>query len=616
MDIATFLTRFDRSLKTDGQWLVRCPGHDDRKASLAVREGDGGRIVLFCHAGCTIDRILESMQLRASDLFAKPSTGNGRREVAAYDYRDVDGSLLCQSVRYEPKDFRQRRPDGQGGWIWNLKGVPRVVYRLPELYGKDAVVVVEGEKDVDACWAAGIPATCNISGAGKWRTEYAQQLIAAGVKRIRIIPDNDRAGLEHADMVAQSCSDAGLDARIVALPSMAEKADVSDYLAAHAKQDLIALLKAAPEQPSVPSPITITPPSLGLDFVAIGDLLDEPDEVVDWLVRDRVPSGSLVLLAGKPKAGKSTLARDLALQVAKGGQWLDWKCSAGPVWYLVFEDKRSEVKNHFRKMGATSADPVRFLFKQPGSDILAELYKLAERERPALIIVDTLQRLIRARDLNDYAEVTTKLTPVLALSRELGSTLLLVHHAGKGERTGLDSVLGSTALAGSVDNIFLFGRSEKYRVLSSQQRIGPDLEQTVVLFDEDSGRVTAGQTRENADIEAMKAEMLSVLRDALEPMTEKDLLKEVEGRTKLKRPALRAMVGVEIQRSGRGVRKDPYLYSCLVVPSYIREQETEKAKISKRPDKQGSDSRSPNGELLPGAEHSLELEKPDIFEVV
>ena len=116
-------------------------------------------------------------------------------------------------------------------------------------------------------------------------------------------------------------------------------------------------------------------------------------------------------------------------------------------------------------------------------------------QHPALIIVDTMQRLIQARDLNDYAEVTRKLTPVLNLAREAGAAVLLLHHAGKSERSDLDSVLGSTALAGSVDNLLVLRRSDRYRTLASIQRVGPDLAQTVVSLDEGTGRVEAGQTR-------------------------------------------------------------------------------------------------------------------------
>src|SRR4051794_22411455 len=109
---------------------------------------------------------------------AAPSANGKPRIVATYDYRDERGQLLYQAVRYEPgldgepKTFRQRRPDGKGGWVNNLRGARRVLYRLPELLAappEQLVFVVEGEKDVENLRAVECVATTNAMGAGKWR---------------------------------------------------------------------------------------------------------------------------------------------------------------------------------------------------------------------------------------------------------------------------------------------------------------------------------------------------------------------------------------------------------------------------------------------------------------
>src|SRR5712692_868220 len=92
----------------------------------------------------------------------------GMKITATYDYQDRFGDLGYQVLRFEPKSFRQRRPDGNGGWLWNLENVRRLPYRLPELKGKPSVLVCEGEKDADTAWKLGIPATTNAGGAGKW----------------------------------------------------------------------------------------------------------------------------------------------------------------------------------------------------------------------------------------------------------------------------------------------------------------------------------------------------------------------------------------------------------------------------------------------------------------
>ena len=277
----------------------------------------------------------------------------------------------------------------------------------------------------------------------------------------------------------------------------------------------------------------------------------------------------------KPKVGKSTAARALALEVSRGGTWLGFWCKQAPVWYLALEDKRSEVSRHFRKMGATGSEPVRFLFDQPGKEFIEQLHRLAEKEHPGLIIVDTLQRLIKAKDLNDYAEVTTKLTPLLMLARNTEAAVLLVHHAGKGKgREAIDTILGSTAIAGSVDNILMMSRTERHRVLSSMQRTGPDLEEIVVTLDENTGHVDAGQTREAADRAYVRGAMLNALAAAGTTLTRDEWCEAVEARRQLKLAAVKSLVEEEkVERTGAGKSGDPYRYtmSGSQVPAYSGE---------------------------------------------
>lgn len=232
-------------VRIDGrQRDTRCPVHEDQRASVSVGRGDDARILLTCHAGCPTDAILAAVGLTVADLF-EPRNGSGKTIVAEYDYIDERGTLLYQVVRFAPKDFRQRRPDGAGGWTWKLGDVQRVLYRLPELQGQ-SVYIAEGEKDVDHLRALGLTATCNAGGAGKWREDYTRQLQAAGVTSIVILPDNDDAGRAHAAQVAQSCHVAGLAVTVATLPDLPVKGDVSDWLAAgHAREELAALAAAA-----------------------------------------------------------------------------------------------------------------------------------------------------------------------------------------------------------------------------------------------------------------------------------------------------------------------------------------------------------------------------------
>jgi putative DNA primase/helicase len=152
------------------------------------------------------------------------------RIAATYDYRVKDSALLYQTVRLRnPKDFFQRRPDGGGGWINNLKGVRRVPYRLPDVLasGDAVVIIVEGEKDADRLAALGLVATTNVGGASKWRDEYSEHLRG---RRVAILPDNDDAGRAHSEQVARSLHGVAGEVCILDLPGLPEKGDVSDWL--------------------------------------------------------------------------------------------------------------------------------------------------------------------------------------------------------------------------------------------------------------------------------------------------------------------------------------------------------------------------------------------------
>jgi len=231
-----------------GYWMVQCPVHEDRTASLSLAQGDTGA-VLFCHFGCDTREILKALNLGWPDLFDEPRTAreqSPRRVVAEYKYTGEDGGLLFVKVRYEPKGFTQKRPDGRGDWIWNLGRTRRVLYRLPEVLaavkeGK-TVFLVEGEKDADRLASLGLAATCNFDGASKdgqrskWRPEYGDMLRGADVV---IIGDRDEAGEAHARTAYADLKGKAASLRIVQAAVTSKGADVSDHLdAGHGLDDL------------------------------------------------------------------------------------------------------------------------------------------------------------------------------------------------------------------------------------------------------------------------------------------------------------------------------------------------------------------------------------------
>lgn len=302
------LERFSDVKKSGEGWTARCPAHDDRRNSLSIGTGADGKVLLHCHAGCDLDNILAAAHLEHADLFPEKTTKAESRIVATYDYRDAGGLLLYQQVRLEPKDFRSRRPDGKR-WIWSLGNVPRVLYRLPDVQGKTTLYVTEGEKDADRLWSIGLPATTNAGGAGKWRPEYVQQLKAASVEQIAVLPDNDEPGQKHAEDIARACHAAGLAVKVVTLPDLPEKGDISDWLdAGHTKDELGAIVQATPKYGATASGEPV-PAGRVITLTPASTIKPRP---VRWLWEDRLALGTFNLWGGREGIGKSIVECTIA----------------------------------------------------------------------------------------------------------------------------------------------------------------------------------------------------------------------------------------------------------------------------------------------------------------
>jgi hypothetical protein len=181
------------------------------------------------------------------------------RQTAVYPYRDEQGRVLYEVVRYEPKDFRQRVPLEGGGYQWRLDGVRRVPYRLPELLAADPlweVFIVEGEKDADLLASVGCTTTTNVGGAGQWRPEYAQWLKDRSVV---IVPDNDEPGKRHAEQVARTLVGIASRISILELPGLEPKGDVSDFMQGDPDARMTELVKHMLDAPDWKPTEEITP---------------------------------------------------------------------------------------------------------------------------------------------------------------------------------------------------------------------------------------------------------------------------------------------------------------------------------------------------------------------
>jgi DNA primase len=399
------------------QGSALCPFHMDTNPSLSVNLQTGYFKCFGCgKSGSIFDFHALKYGLSSWDALKELAEVAGvtepqRKEViATYDYTDEARTLLFQVVRYEPKGFTQRRPDGKGGWIYNLEGVTTVLYNLPDVIKAETIFIVEGEKDVESLRKFDVVATTNPMGAGKWNSRFNRYL--AG-KDVVVLPDNDEPGRKHAEEVAKSLSGSARTVKIVTLPGLPDKGDVTDWVGkGGTKESLLQLTSETLEWKEAEAP------KASMTFTSLADLFREDEENVSWLVDEMLPVGGFSTLAGKPKGGKSTLARNLALCVAQGKDFLGRKVAKGPVLYLALEEKRAEVKKHFRDMGATGDEEVYIFASSAPVDALNQIREKAVELRPALIIIDPLFRFARVKDSNDYAQVSQALEPLLRLARE------------------------------------------------------------------------------------------------------------------------------------------------------------------------------------------------------
>ena len=238
---------------TNGWVSAQCPFHDDKSPSFAFDRMTGN---WKCHAGCgegtvfdfvsrVTDRPFKDSMLAIGDELGVPRPVRSPDPKVTYDYHGIDGNLKFQVVKGPGKKFWQRRPDGKGGWIKNIRGVKPVLYRLSDLIAQpdDRVYIVEGEKDADRLAGLGLLATTNPGGAGKWKPAFSDTLAD---RDIVILPDNDAPGRAHAEQIIESFGGDVKSVKIVELPGLPDKGDVSDWLdAGGTETDLEALVDAA-----------------------------------------------------------------------------------------------------------------------------------------------------------------------------------------------------------------------------------------------------------------------------------------------------------------------------------------------------------------------------------
>ena len=440
------------------EYKAVCPFHNDTEPSFNFNNETGQ---YFCHGcGKKGDAIhfyakVNSLDTRrdfhkilkgiASD-FNIPMENVKRRLVKTYDYLDVDGNLVFQTCRMDPKDFYQRHKKS-GKWVNNIKGVERILYRLPEVLRAQEVLIVEGEKDSDNLAALGFTATTCPMGAKKWRPEYNDSLKG---KHIVLVPDNDNEGKEHMALVGASLNGTSASLKLLDLPGLPSKGDVSDWIAGftdkiEAAEKLAVMIEGAkPYTP--PKKATIEDVVLeAKDFRA----LDLPEKKI--LLHPWLPEQAIILISGWRGAGKTWAALGILDAITTGQSFGPWQAGDPvPCLFLDGEMPVQDVRSRLNDIdhGVERQTPL-YIYSDsfanslglPRAHLASETWRTSMKRilmtrHVKLWVVDNLASLATGLDENKKVDWDPVNSWLLEL-RFAGISTIMLHHTGKeGQQRG------------------------------------------------------------------------------------------------------------------------------------------------------------------------------------
>lgn len=511
-DIQEVLRYFDGVKRcSDGQYMARCPCHDDKKQSLSIGRGQKG-VVLKCQAGCDTRDIIARVGLKPRDLFydSQEKPQGKRQIVATYDY---PGGV--QKIRYSDKSFSWRQPDGKGGWIYSRKGIKHSLYISGEL--SDGIAVVEGEKDADNLHRLGWDAVSGADGAGpgKWKPEYTEQLKGLSVC---IFQDNDDVGKAYAQETAAAlhnvCKSVYLFDLSKVWPDIPLHGDVSDLVEKFGDEkacEMIAqLATSTPEWE--PAPPEEDP------FLSCFKTLDTFDEEeATWLVPGWIPEGQITLMAADGGIGKTTLWCNLIAAISSGRRCIldppDHTRVAQKVAFLTTEDSvRKKLKKKLRLAGANMSNVITPDFLADKDGVLRglkfgtnEMERFIKHFRPSLCVFDPVQGFVPP-DINMGSRNAMRdcMAPLISLGEETGTTFIVVCHTNKRKGAfGRDRIADSADLWDVSRSVLMAGYTEDQgvRYLSNEKNNYAELQETLLFTIDSDGQAQAEGTSWKRDRE-------------------------------------------------------------------------------------------------------------------
>ena len=496
-----FLARLKGVSETSNGWEARCPcREDDNNPSLSISEDTNtGNILVSCHRGspCSSKEICESIGLTQASLFSPQKRTKEKLSLTkTYNYTDKDGELLFQKLRYIDADgrktFRQRKPDGKGGWEYSLGDTPKVIYNLPAVINavKEGfpIWVVEGEKDADTLMGMGIIATTMPGGAGKWLPIHTAVLAGAEVE---IVADNDEPGMAHAKTVLSELLKAGCEARVWHTP---KQKDITDFLSLGGDIDELLLLdedtpvSTAPVVAAAPVVEVVADSDMFIEAkskleqlllrndlsphqllikaqnIAMSAVRDKPrdfgrlvswnefvsessDDTYDWVVDDLIERTERVIVVAAEGVGKTMLARQVAILSG---------CGVHPFTYQRMRQIRTltvDLENPERIIRRTSREiysaafargytknpTAELLIKPSGFDLMKQedreiLERAIEDSKPELLVLGPLYKAFVDPGGRTAEAVAVEVAKYLDYIRDsYQCALWLEHHAPLGE---------------------------------------------------------------------------------------------------------------------------------------------------------------------------------------
>jgi len=363
---------------------------------------------------------------------------------AKYVYRDKAGRKVCDVNRWALSNGKKTFavPGGMPS--------PRPLYGLDRWHASETVVIVEGEKCVDALASIGVDATTLMGGANS--TIEKTDLTPLAGKRVVLWPDFDAPGALLMDKLAGPLAALGCLVRRLAPPAgKPEGWDAADAVAEGF--DVAGFLKAAPVAPERPR----------LPILDIPGLLSVPDPT--WIIDGWVIDDGASVWYGPAKTFKTFNVLDMALSVACGVEWRGNAVIQQPVLYLLGEGMGTfKYRVHVWLAKRSEGRQARFWTIPVGvplstpeglANALAAIDSLPVR--PGLVVIDTLNRHFGPGDENSSQDMTKFVQSVDALRAHTRAHIAIVHHSGKDAEKG---ARGSSALLGAVDNEFRITRTE------------------------------------------------------------------------------------------------------------------------------------------------------------